>query len=675
MRLALLKWLLLPLWLSVLLVQAEYARAAAPDASDAEKTLSPYFAVENADPAVDRLPLASTRVEVAVADVVAEVSVTQVYENRGTRPINAKYVFPASTRAAVHGMRMTVKNQVIEAKIHEREQAKKIFEQAKQSGKSATLLEEQRPNVFTMNVANVMPGDRIEVALRYTELLVPSEGVYEFTFPTVVGPRYSNQNAAEAPATDRFVASPYLKQGQAPPSTLEISGTLASGIPLAAVESPSHALTKSFDNASLARFSLPAAEARGGDRDFVLRYRLAGNAVQSGLSLFERGNEKFFLLQVQPPERVSDAEIPPREYVFIVDVSGSMSGFPLDTTKLLMKDLFSGLRPSDQFNVLLFSGGSRVLAPKSLPATKENVARALRALSEEQGGGATELLPALEHALQLSPAPGRSRSFVIVTDGYVDADRRALEFVRNHLGEANAFSFGIGSSVNRYLIEGLARAGSGEPFIVTKPEEAKATAARLREYVRAPVLTNVRVAYEGFDAYDVEPRAVPDVLAERPVVVFGKYRGAPAGAITLTGVGGKGPYTQRFEVARSTPRPENAALPYLWARTRIATLGDFAFGEPDDALRKQIVGLGLSYNLLTQYTSFVAVAHTIRNPGAPATDVDQPLPLPAGVSNSAVGEPFTSADEPELALLAALLALFGAFAAVARSRRASTVGA
>ena len=667
MRLAFLRWILLPLCLAVALLSAQRAEAAA---TDPEKTLSPYFAVEHGDPAVDRLPLQSTRVEVAVADVVAEVSVTQVYENRGTRPINARYVFPASTRAAVHGMRMTLRNQVIEARIQEREQAKKTFEQAKKLGKSATLLEEQRPNVFTMNVANVMPGDRIEVALRYTELLIPTDGVYDFTFPTVVGPRYSNQNEKEAPASDQFVASPYRRQGEAPPSSLEISGSIASGIPLASVESPSHTLTKSFDNATLARFSLPAGEARGGNRDFILRYRLAGDAIQSGLSLFERGNEKFFLLQVQPPERVTDAELPPREYVFIVDVSGSMHGFPLDTAKTLMRDLLGGLKPSDQFNLLLFSGGSRVLSPKSLPATKENVARAARALSEETGGGGTELLPALEHALSLSPAPGRSRSFIVVTDGYVDADRQALEFVRTHLGEANAFSFGIGSSVNRYLIEGLARAGYGEPFVVTDPGEAKKTAERLRDYVRAPVLTNVRVGYEGFDAYDVEPRAVPDVLAARPVIVFGKYRGAATGAITLSGVGGRGPYSQRFEVARTAPRTESAALPYLWARTRITNLSDFAFGEPDDATRKQIVGLGLGYNLLTRYTSFVAVAHQVRNPGAPATDVDQPLPLPQGVANSAVGEQFTSAAEPELVLLAVLVALFGAMLAVLRKRQA-----
>jgi Ca-activated chloride channel homolog len=645
--------------------------ARAADGPPLEQTLAPFFVIENGDPALDQLPLESTKVHVAIADMVAAVTVTQVYENRGKRAINPRYVFPASTRAAVHGLTLAFRNQVIEARIHEREQAKQVFEQAKKAGKTATLLEEQRPNVLTMSLANVMPGDRILVTLKYNELLVPTEGNYDFVFPTVVGPRYSNQPAATAPETSRFVSAPYLKQGTTVPSTLELSGTLATGIPLQRLESVTHRLTARADNANLSHFSLDASEARAESRDFVLRYRLAGSAIQSGLSLFDSDQEHFFLLQVQPPERVTDAELPPREYVFIVDVSGSMIGYPLDTAKGLLSELVGSLRPTDSFNVMLFSGGSRVLAPRSLPATKANVRLALDMMNAEQGGGGTELLPALQRALSLDGSAGRSRSFVLVTDGYVDADKQAMDLVRQHLGDANTFAFGIGSSVNRYLIEGIAKAGFGEPFIVTREEEAKEAAKRFGAYVRSPVLTDVRVAYEGLDVYDVEPRAIPDVLASRPVVVLGKYRGAPKGSITLTGVGGKAPYTQRFDVARSVPSPSHRALPHLWARTRIASLSDFGFGDLAPAAKAEVTALGLRYSLLTQFTSFVAVAHTVRNFGAPASDVDQPLPLPQGVSNAAVGEPVESADEPELWLLLALLALMlGAAGVQARRREA-----
>ncbi len=646
--------------------------ARADETAPPDKTLAPFFVIEHGDPAVDRLPLASTKVDVAIAGVVADVTVTQVYENRGKRAINTRYVFPASTRAAVHGLTLAIRDQIIEAKIQEREQAKQTFEKAKSAGKTATLLEEQRPNVFTMNLANVMPGDRIEVTLKYNELLVPTEGSYDFVFPTVVGPRYSNLNAAEAPATSQFVAAPYLPAGSNVPSTFELGGTLASGIPLAEIKSDTHRITSHADNPNLTHFALDASDARGGNRDFVLRYKLAGSAIQSGLTLFDGGSEKFFLLQVEPPARVADADVPPRDFVFIVDVSGSMIGEPLDTAKGLLQNLVGSLRPTDTFNVLLFSGGSRVLAPHSLPATKANIASALAILNGESGGGATELLPALEHALALESSAGRSRSFVLVTDGYVEADKKALDLVREHLGDANVFAFGIGSSVNRYLIEGIARAGFGEPFVVTSAAEGPAAARRFADYVRTPALTDVRVAYDGFDAYDVEPKSVPDVLAARPVVVFGKYRGERHGTITLTGVGGQAPYTQRFDVARSVPSPENRALPYLWARSRIASLSDFGFGELDQTAKSEVTSLGLRYSLLTPFTSFVAVSHTVRNFGAPAQNVDQPSPLPEGVSNSAVGEPVQGADEPELWLV---VLAFGAFACAGafRARRRELV--
>jgi Ca-activated chloride channel homolog len=629
----------------------------------ADKTLSPYFVVEGADPNVEAFPLESTKVDVQITGVIAEVTVSQAYKNTGKKPINAQYVFPASTRAAVHGMRMQVRDQIIEAQIKEKQQATKTFEAAKKAGKSASLLEQERPNVFTMKVANVMPGDHIEVSLRYSELLVPTSGVYELDYPTVVGPRYSNQPAATAKPGDAFVASPYTTAGKPPSYSFELAGSVSTPIPIQALESPSHSVVSSVDNPGLRHFQLAASERAGGNRDFILRYRLAGDAIQSGLSLFDAGGEKFFLLQVEPPQRVPSELIPPREYVFIVDVSGSMMGFPLETSKKLLRELIGGLRETDRFNVLLFSGATALLAERSLQATAANIALATRFIDDQRGGGGTELLPALEQAFSLSKSVGLSRSFVVVTDGYIGQDRGAIELVRNKLSDANVFAFGIGSSVNRFLIEGLAKAGAGEPFVVTEPGQANAVAERLRDYVKSPVLTDVKVAYEGFDAYDVEPKTFPDVLAERPVVIQGKFRGDAKGFVTLSGLSGKGAFAQRFDVGQVRSRPEQRALSHLWARSRIATLGDFGFAEPTTLAKNEIIALGLKYNLLTDYTSFVAVARKVVNPSGAAKNVEQPLPLPDGVANSAVGPSADGADEPELWLFGALVLLALAFRA------------
>lgn len=620
--------------------------AAQVNDASADKTLSPYFLVDGGDPAVDRLPLKDTRVDVAISGVIADVTVRQVYENRGTRPLHARYVFPASTRAAVYGMTMTIGDVRIVAKIKERETATREFEAAKREGKSASLLEQSRPNVFTMNVANVLPGDTIFVELKYTELLVPTDGVYEFVYPTVVGPRYSEKRESEASREDTFVKTPYTRQGVAPLSEFHLAGVVSTGIPIQEITSPSHQVVFRTMGLGRAEMALDDAERASGNRDFILRYRLAGDEIRSGLLLFQGRDEKFFLLMAEPPQAVKAAEVPAREYIFVVDVSGSMHGFPIDTAKKLMGDLAKVLRPSDTFNVLAFADGSETWSSTSLPATPANLARALQFIGRKDGGGGTRLLNALQSAVSLPRQPAVSRSIVLLTDGYIDAEADVFDYVRNQLDDANFFALGIGTSVNRFLIEGVARAGLGEPFIVTTASEAPAAAAKLRRYIDSPVLTGIDLNFLGFEVYDIEPRKVPDLFASRPIVVFGKWRGPANGSIEITGHTGHGLYQRLIPVTAQNIDTSHAALRYLWARARIANLSDFGPNPPNHERVAEITALGVTYNLLTRYTSFIAVQELVRRTSDDADSVDQPLPLPQGVSDRAVG--MTSGVEPEL---------------------------
>jgi Ca-activated chloride channel homolog len=636
----------LVLWLALV-----FARPGAADGTNTDETLSPYFFVENGDPEVDRLPLKETRADVRIAGVIADVVVTQVYRNEGTHPLNAKYVFPASTRAAVHGMTLQVGEHRIQAKIREKKRAQQEFDQARKEGKSAALLEQQRPNVFSMNVANVMPQDEIRVELHYSELLVPTDSTYEFVYPTVVGPRYAGQ--PEEKKEDGWVKSPYLHQGEPPSYKLDIQARVAAGMPLQELLCPTHKTFVDWENDSSARVTLDPEEANGGNRDYILRYRLQGQQVETGLLLYPGQDENFFLLMVQPPQRVEVGQIPPREYIFVLDVSGSMHGFPLDTAKVLMRELIGSLRPTDSFNVILFAGGSRLLAPRSLPATPANVSQAIAEISRETGGGGTELGQALDQALALPGNEGVSRTTIVVTDGFISAEASVFEGIRKNLNRSNLFAFGIGSSVNRYLIEGMARAGQGEPFVAIDADEAKEVAKRFQEYVRSPALTDIAVHTEGFETYDVEPLSIPDLFADRPLVVFGKWRGQTTGTIRVTGLGGKGSYEKVFDTAEAESSEDNRALRYLWARERVRRLSDD--GSENDETRLAVTELGLNYELLTRYTSFIAVHDVVRNPNGQAKDVDQPLPLPQGVEDSAVALP-----EPELPLLLTLvLLLFG----------------
>lgn len=637
-----------------------------------ERSLSPYFLVEGAS-GTDALPLKDTSVELEITGVIARVKVRQRYANAGSQPLHARYVFPASTRAAVHAMRMRLGDRTIEARIRERQAARAEYEQAKRDGKNASLLEQERPNVFTMNVANVMPGDQLEVELEYTELLVPTEGVYELVYPTVVGPRYASPSGAAAAQEAQWLQSPYQHEGEAPTSGFQLKGRIVSALPIRDLSLPSHEADLRWNGGGEVGFALAPSEKRGGNRDFVVRYRLTGERIESGLMLHADAKERFFLLMVEPPQRVTPAQLPPREYVFILDVSGSMRGFPLETAKQVMRELARGMRPVDRFNVILFSGAHALMAPRSVQATPDNVEQALQLIDSQSGGGGTELRPALLEALALPSEPGVARSFVVVTDGYISQEREVFETIRTHLHEANVFSFGIGSSVNRYLVDGVAKAGRGEPFVVTTPAEARTEVSRFRRYIEAPVLTDIRITYEGFEAYELEPPALPDLMASRPLVVQGKWRGEATGKITVRGVSGSGPFVRVIDVASATPSAGNAALRYLWARSRISALSDFNLNQESGEEQREVTQLGLQYNLLTRFTSFIAVHERVRRaPGqGEAQELTQPLPLPDGVSDAAVGSgPVQAGAEPGLPVLALGVLVLLALAAAWRRRSA-----
>ena len=647
-----------------------------------QRTESPYFFVKSDDPSTDALPLKTTAVDVKISGVIADVTVTQTYRNEGLRAIEARYVFPGSTRAAVGGLTVRLGDRIVTAKIREKHQARIDYDAASKAGKTVALLEQHLPNVFQMNVANILPGDEVKVELRYTELMVPNAGNYQFVFPTVVGPRY---NSAQSGAADSaWVSQPTLRNNEklveaSSNPGFSLKATLDTPLGIKEVRSTTHAIDVGRkDNDRHADVRLAANAGSAADRDFVLDYRLAGEQIESGLMLYEGrgdGAENFFLAMIEPPKSVPASALIRRDYIFVVDISGSMHGFPLDTAKATLQRLIGGLRSSDTFNVLLFAGSNTMLSQRSLPATRGNIEKAMTTIDGYEGGGSTELIPALKRVYAEPKDPDVSRTVVVVTDGYVTVEREAFELVRKNLSKANLFAFGIGSSVNRHLIEGMARAGMGEPFVITDPLQAPEQAARFRRMVESPVLTNVKATFEGLDVYDVEPPALPDVLGERPVIVFGKWRGEAKGRLVVEGRAANGPYRQEMAVKDAVGSARDlSALRSLWARHRIASLTDQETLEGGELLSKTITELGLKYSLLTQYTSFIAIDEIVRNTAPQnATGVDQPLPLPKGVEESALDEPRSFGAEvpstPEPELLGAVAVVLSMLAMLRRRAR------
>ena len=609
-------------------------KSKAQQGENSDKTGSPYFHIAGNNDNADDFPLKSTKVTAHISGVIADVEVVQEYANYGNQTLEAIYVFPGSTRAAVYAMNMKIGDRIVEAEIKEKQKAREEYEKAVNEGRTASLLEQERPNVFQMNVGNILPGDTVVVILKYTELIIPDEGIYQFVYPTVVGPRYTGNSGSGS--NEKWTANPYLHEGEKPQTNFDINVVIDAGMPIQEASCKSHETYLNYLGKNSVFVSLKNNQVFQGNKDYILNYRLRGNKIESGLLLYKGKEENFFLAMVQPPQRINPDMIPPREYVFIVDVSGSMYGFPLDISKVLMKKMLQGLNPTDRFNILFFAGGSSVLSENSLPVTKDNINKAINMMNNQNGGGGTELLPALKRAFALNKSDDYSRTFVILTDGYVSVEKEAFDIVSDNLGTANVFSFGIGTSVNRYIIEGIAHAGRGEAFVITSPSQEDVT-DKFFMYVNKPVLTNIKVNFEGFDIYDVEPVQIPDLFAEKPILIYGKYKGSASGNIEITGQNGEGLFSKKIDIGSAKEDEKNQSLRYLWARHKLMQLSDYARISYSESYKDEIITVGLKYNLLTEYTSFVAIDKQIRNKDGKIITVKQPLPLPEGVSDYAVG--------------------------------------
>ena len=612
------------------------------DENTVDKTHSPYFVVITDNLVTDRLPLKMTSAKVNISGVIADVEITQQYINTGKTTLEAIYVFPMSTKAAVYAMEMQIGKRRLKAQIREKKQARKDYEKAKDEGRRVSLLEQDRPNVFSMRVANISPGDTINLQLKYTELLVPEKGEYSFVFPTVVGPRYTG--GADSPK-EEYTAMPYTHKNIDPAFRFNFELNLNAGMPVQEVICRTHKFITQYPSTNKVSMKLDPVESKSSNRDIIINYSLQGNQIQSGILLYKKGNEQHFLMMIQPPDRIENEAIPAREYIFVLDVSGSMNGFPLEISKTLMRNLIVNLKPTDQFNLVLFAGAAALFNPVSVKANSENINSAIRFINSKQGSGGTELHQALVKAYAIpQSANSVSRSVILLSDGYINAERKSLDLVNQNLGKANFFSFGIGTSVNRYLMEGLAFMGKGEAIIVDKKEQAGAAAAKFRTYIQTPVLSSIRLDFGDWQVYDVEPERIPDLMAERPLIIHGKYRGFAFGSVKLSGKTGKADFQQTIALTPLKPELSNKALPLLWAKQRIQQLeyynsGEFSTWQSEKTIENEITRLGLHYSLITSHTSFIAIDEQISvDKKTQKVVVKQAVSLPQDVSELAVGE-------------------------------------
>jgi Ca-activated chloride channel family protein len=597
---------------------------------------------------VGQCPLRHTSVNADVSGFAARVTVTQEFYNPLKEKIEAIYCFPLPQDAAVDRMRMTVGSRTIEGEVRRREEAKAIYEQAKAAGHVASLLDQERPNIFTQSVANIMPGEKVFIRISYVNLLKYEDGQFEFSFPMVVGPRYipgqpgaqpavgTAADTAEVPDASR-ITPPITPEGTRAGHDIDISVEINAGVPVEDVVSVLHATDVKREADQRIRVSLQDA-ATIPNKDFILRWQVAGDDVRTGLLPSTRAaGDGYFSLILVPPKVPTPAQIAPKEMIFVIDTSGSQMGWPIEKSKETMRLCIQQMNPNDTFQMLGFSNEVIPLFDKPRPNTGENRKLAEEFLASRLGQGGTEMMKAVEAALKPAADPARLRIVCFMTDGYVGNDMAILDAVRKNIGGARLFSFGIGNGVNRFLLDGMAEMGRGAVEYVTLAEKGDEAASRFAGRIAKPIITDVSVDWGGLQVADIYPEYFPDLFSAKPLILTGRYEAPGRATVTFRGRSGGEEWEQSVPVTLPARASGNTALPSLWGRARIGALtaSDYAgiqSGKPDEKIKDQIIQTALDYQLMSQFTSFVAVEQmTVTDGGKPRT-ISVPVEMPEGVS-------------------------------------------
>jgi len=644
--------------LTALLATLGILRTAALAAAPPDTTADPSATAGTLDalgPDGKRLgacPLKHTSVAIDVAGFVARVTVKQTFESHFTSPIEAIYTFPLSEHGAVDAMTMRTGDRVVRGEIKRREEARKIYEAARAHGQVAALLDQERPNIFTQALANLMPGASVEIEITYVEPLKFSAGAFELAFPTVVGPRFIPgtptgasgtgwaDDTADVPDASR-ITPPVVAKGTRPGHDIDIAVTIDAGVPILDVAAPLHEVDVERPGPNQVRVRL-RDRAEIPNRDFVLRYAVAEDTVQSGYLTHRDGaGDGYVSFVLLPPRHVAPHEAAPKELIFVIDRSGSQSGAPLQKAKETMSWILDHLNPNDTFQIIDFGSTANVLFAQPELATASAKQRARAHIAALEANGGTMMADAVRAACAVPADAHRLRVVTFMTDGYVGNDFEILGMVRALRGTSRWFPFGTGNAVNRFLIEGMAREGGGEPDYVLLTDPGEKVAERFYQRLAAPALTDVRLEFPGLDVTDVTPSELSDVWAERPLIIHARYRTPGRGQAVLQGYRAGQPYRQVLDVTLPVAAPEHAAIASMWARARVEELmsrdlGAAQRGEVPEATREEIITLALEHRLMTQFTSFVAVEDRVVNESGTQHTEAVEVAMPDGVSYEGV---------------------------------------
>jgi len=623
----------------------------------------------------ETVPLVHTDVALDVRGLVAAATVTQQYVNNTNEPIEAVYVFPLPHDAAVYDMEIRIGNRVIRSVIREREEAKRTYEAAKSEGKRAALVEEERPNIFTASVANLMPADHVDVRLRYVEPLRWEESRVRLVFPMVVGPRYitgvegvGHDGTGWAFDTDAVpdasrITPPVRNPETRPGHDISLAVDLDAGFEFSSIKSVSHEIAVRRLADGRQHIEL-ASGATIPNKDFVLEVQQA-QSTQPKTSLFLSpagdSDETHFLLTAFPPT-VQPTKRVPVEMLYLIDISGSMAGTSIQQAREALLQALDRLTPADRFGIVAFNHSYYEFASQPLIASPENVAAGRSYVQGLEAGGGTEMLPALLHVMQKRQVSGYLRHIVLLTDGDLGNEEQIFAALRHDLGNARLYTVAIGSAPNFFLATKMAQFGRGSFTHIADISEIREQMGKLLETIESPVLTDVKLSFEGVELAEVYPQRPPDLFLRQPLLIFGRISQGRKGTVHLTAHAGDQPYEASFAFDASTAS-FHPGITTLWARQRVEDLMDLWRTSDEDArenLRASLIAHAIRYRLVTRFTSLVAVEEVVANVGGESRTVAVPTELPAGMQLDKVfGAPATGTADEFLEILGLVLLVIG----------------
>ncbi len=594
--------------------------------------------VTTKDDEIIECPLKHTKVKADISGFIADVEVTQEFKNPFNNPIEAIYVFPLPHNASVNSMEIQIDDRKILGFIEKKEEARKIYEEAKKEGYLTGLLEQKRPNVFSQSLANIKEGSSIRVKIRYTEVLEYEGGSYEFVFPVVVGPRY---NPTSLPESERIDLQ-YLEPGERTGHDISLEVHLNAGIPVKDITSPSHEINISKTNEKEALISIKE-EDKIPNKDFVLNYKVAGENPECAVISTVTDDSGYFTLIVHPKAVTEVAEITPKEMVFLLDRSGSMAGKPLDTSKEVIKKCLEGMNQGDTFQIISFAASPEYFSQEPLENTQENINKGLEYINTLKGEGPTNMLEGIKAVFNYTPDPDRMRIIFFLTDGYIGNEKDILAEINENIGETRLFSLGVGSAVNRYLLESMAEVGRGEVQYLRDIDDSTEGANKFYERISAPYFTDITIDWKGLGVEEVYPEKIPDLFSSQPLFIYGKYDDPSCDTVEIKGkIAGKDvTFPVRVELKDSE---ENKSVALIWAKEKIKELELGQLREEDPDRVNEITAIALKFGLMSEYTSFIVVEKNEKaDTNGELQSIMVPLEIPEGLSM----EGFEKSEEVE----------------------------